>query len=124
MPAQAARRPVYTPLRIFSGQFGLLVIAIIRTEAVNLSFAGKPKQFRLLRVGAPITIKGRLGKPKMGVDIAKATLQLAVSVALGAFLQPLAALLPLVGAGLAKDANCGALVGQAQARGAPVGRPG
>ena len=60
----------------------------------------------------------------MGVDIAKATLQLAVSVALGAFLQPLAALLPLVGAGLAKDANCGALVGQAQARGAPVGRPG
>jgi hypothetical protein len=92
----------------------------LKNETVNLAFAGKPKKFRLLRVGAPITIKGRLEKPKMGVDIAKAAPQLALSVALGAFLQPLAALLPFIGSGLAKDADCGALVAQAQARGAPV----
>ena len=95
----------------------------LKNETVDLAFAGKPKKFRLLRVGAPITIKGRLEKPKMGVDIAKAAPQIAVSVALGAFLQPLAAILPFVGSGLAKDADCGALVAQAQARGAPMRRP-
>ena len=71
----------------------------LKNETVNLSFAGKPKKFRLLRVGAPITIKGRLDKPKVGVDLAKAAPQIAVSVALGAFLQPLAAILPFVGSG-------------------------
>lgn len=92
----------------------------LRNETVNLTFAGKPKKFRLIRVGAPITIKGRLEKPKLGVDIAKAAPQLAVSVAIGAFLQPLAAILPFLGAGLAKDADCAALTAQARARGAPV----
>ena len=43
------------------------------------------------------------------VDVAKAAPQLAVSVALGAFLQPLAPILPFLGAGLAKDADCAAL---------------
>lgn len=94
----------------------------LKNETVNLRFAGKPKKFRLLRVGAPITVKGTLEKPKLGVDIAKAAPQIAASVAIGAFLQPLAAILPFLGPGLAKDADCGRLTAQAQARGAPVRR--
>jgi hypothetical protein len=96
----------------------------LRNETIDLTFAGKPKKFRLLRIGAPITVKGRLEKPKLGIDIAKAAPQIAASVAIGAFLQPLAAILPFIGPGLAKDADCGALTAQAQARGAPVARRG
>jgi hypothetical protein len=94
----------------------------LRDETMNLVFSGKPKKFRLLRIGAPITIKGSLSAPKPGVDIVKAAPQLAVATALGAFVAPLAAVLPFVGPGLAKDANCAALVGEAEARGAPVAR--
>ena len=94
----------------------------LRDETMNLAFAGRPKKFRLIRIGAPITVKGSLEQPKFGVDIAKAAPQAAASVALGAFLSPLAAVLPFIGPGLAKDADCASLIGQAQARGAPVGR--
>jgi len=94
----------------------------LRDETVNLAFAGRPKKFRLIRIGAPITVKGSLEQPKFGVNIAKAAPQAAVAVALGAFVSPLAAILPFVGSGLAKDADCASLIGQAQTRGAPVGR--
>ena len=46
--------------------------------------------------------------------------QAAGAVALGAVLSPLAVVLPFIDAGLAKDANCGALMAQGQAEGAPV----
>jgi len=94
----------------------------LRDETVNLAFAGRPKKFRLIRIGAPITVKGSLEQPKFGVNIVKAAPQAAVSVALGVFATPVAAILPFLGSGLAKDADCASLIGQAQARGAPVGR--
>ncbi len=94
----------------------------LRDETLNLAFAGKPKKFRLIRVGAPITIKGSLEKPKLGVDVAKAAPQAAASVLLGALVSPLAAILPFIGPGLAKDANCASLTAQAEARGAPLRR--
>jgi AsmA family protein len=94
----------------------------LRDETMNLAFAGKPKKFRLLRIGAPITVKGSLGQPKFGVAIAKAAPQAAASVALGVLAAPVAAVLPFIHPGLAKDADCASLVSQAEARGAPVGR--
>jgi hypothetical protein len=42
------------------------------------------------------------------------------AVALGAFLSPVAAILPFVDVGLAKNADCAGLTAQAQAQGAPV----
>jgi uncharacterized protein involved in outer membrane biogenesis len=94
----------------------------LRDETLNLTLSGKPKKFRLIHIGAPITLKGSLSAPKAGVDIVKAAPQLAAATALGALVAPLAVILPFVGPGLAKDADCAALVGQAEARGAPVGR--
>jgi hypothetical protein len=41
-------------------------------------------------------------------------------VVLGALLTPLAALLPFVDPGLAKDANCASLLAAGKAQGAPV----
>lgn len=92
----------------------------LRNETLNLSLSGKPKHFRLIRLAAPITLKGRLDNPKMGVDIGKALPQLGISAALGALVSPLAVLLPFISPG-AKGADCGALLAEARADGAPVG---
>jgi hypothetical protein len=94
----------------------------LRNETMNLALYGKNKKFRLIRIAAPITVKGSLASPKAGVDIAKAAPQAGIAVALGALLAPLAAVLPFIGPPLAKDADCAALIAQARARGAPVRR--
>jgi hypothetical protein len=43
-------------------------------------------------------------------------------VALGALINPFASLLATIDPGLAKDANCGAVLTQAKEKGAPVSR--
>ena len=47
----------------------------LRSENLNFVLNGKPKKFRLVRINAPITIRGGLTSPKVGVDIAKAAPQ-------------------------------------------------
>jgi hypothetical protein len=93
----------------------------LRDETLNLALNGEPKHFRLIRIAAPITLKGRLDDPKLGIDIRKALPQVGAAVALGAVASPFAAILPFVGLGTATDANCGALLAEAAANGAPVG---
>jgi uncharacterized protein involved in outer membrane biogenesis len=92
----------------------------LKNEQLNLALSGKPKHFRLIRVAAPITLKGRFSHPQLGVDIGKAAPQLGVAAALGAVVSPLAAILPFISAGTAKDADCGALLAEAATDGAPV----
>ncbi len=91
----------------------------LRDEALNLQLNGKPKKFRLVRIGAPITVKGQLASPKFGVDVGKAAGQLVVSGILGAVVAPLSALLPFVNPGLAKNADCAALIHDADLPDAP-----
>jgi len=90
----------------------------LRNETINLQLSGKPKKFRLVRIGAPITVHGPLIAPKFGVDVGKAAGQLAIGALLGAVVAPLAAILPFVNPGLAKNADCAALMSEARARGA------
>jgi AsmA family protein len=92
----------------------------LKNETVDMSLMGTPKKFRIGRLKAPIEISGSLQAPKVGVDAGKALPQAGIGVALGALVAPLAAILPFVNPGLADDANCGALVAEAKARGAPV----
>jgi uncharacterized protein involved in outer membrane biogenesis len=89
-------------------------------ETMDLSFKGRPKKFRLVRVAAPITVSGALRSPKFGVDVGAAAAQTGIGVALGALLTPLAAVLPFVDPGLGKDANCMGLLQEAQVGRAPV----
>ena len=89
-------------------------------ESLNLAFTGKPKSFRLIRIKAPITVTGPLRSPKFGVNAGSAAVQAGAGLALGAFLSPIALILPFVDPGLAKDANCIGLIQQAQVRGTPV----
>jgi len=89
-------------------------------ETMDLVFKGQPKKLRAVRLIAPITVGGRLAEPKFGVQPAGAVAQAGVAVALGALLGPLAAILPFVDPGLAKDANCQALFAEARQSDAPV----
>jgi uncharacterized protein involved in outer membrane biogenesis len=86
----------------------------LRTEALDLSLRGQPKEARLLRLRTPITLRGSLLQPKIGVQPGKLAAQAGGAIALGVLLTPLAAVLAFVDGGLAKDTNCAALIGQAE----------
>ncbi|HEX3942496.1 MAG TPA: hypothetical protein VHW69_00270, partial [Rhizomicrobium sp.] len=86
---------------------------------MNLTIQGEPKHLRLLHVHAPITITGPIDNPKIGVDAGKALPQGGLAAAL-AFLSPVAALLPFVDPGLAKDANCSAVIAEGRKNGTPI----
>ena len=92
----------------------------LRTETINLALQGHPKKFQLIRLNAPITLSGKLRSPKIGVKAGQAAGQVVAAVALGALVSPLAAILPFVDVGLAKNADCAGLIAQAAAKGAPV----
>jgi uncharacterized protein involved in outer membrane biogenesis len=91
----------------------------LRDETMNLELQGKPKNFQLVRLRAPITVTGSLAHPELGVKAGPAVGQGGIAAALG-FLNPLAAILAFIDPGLAKDANCGPLLATAKAQGAPV----
>ncbi|HEY4941952.1 MAG TPA: AsmA family protein [Rhizomicrobium sp.] len=91
----------------------------LNNETLNLVVQGKPKEFRIGRVRAPLLITGPLAHPHIGIRAQDAILQGGIAVALGALFPP-AAILPFVDPGLAKDANCTAILTQAHAQGAPT----
>jgi uncharacterized protein involved in outer membrane biogenesis len=89
-------------------------------ESMNLELKGHPKKFTVGHLNAPIEVKGPLVAPRFSLNGGKIAAQAGAGVALGALLSPLAAILPFVDPGLAKNANCSALVAeQAQVK-APV----
>lgn len=94
----------------------------LRSERIDFRIAGHPKEARLIRLMAPVTIRGPVVDPQLGVEPSRAIAQGGIAAALGALVTPLAAILPFVDLGLAKDAACGALIAQAGKQGAPVGK--
>ena len=92
----------------------------LRDETMNLLIDGDTKKPRLLRLWSPITIQGSLRAPKPGVKAGSIIAQGGIAAALGALINPIAALLPFVDPGLAKDADCGALISAAGRQGAAV----
>jgi uncharacterized protein involved in outer membrane biogenesis len=90
------------------------------TEQLSFRIQGYPKSFKLIRLRSPVLIGGTLADPHVGIQAGGAVAQGGLAVLLGAVLSPLAAILPFVDPGLAKDANCTALLSGAKAQGAPV----
>jgi len=88
----------------------------LKSEDIDLSLRGEPKEVRLLRLRAPIDLRGTLLHPRIGLDARKALVQAGGAAALGALLTPVAAVLAFVDRGLAKDANCAALLGPPERR--------
>ncbi len=94
----------------------------LQNERMNLRIDGDSKKPRLVRLFIPITIKGPFMAPKVGLDASGAVAQGGVAAALGALVSPLAAILPFVTGGEAKDADCASLVAEARSDGQPRSR--
>jgi uncharacterized protein involved in outer membrane biogenesis len=88
-------------------------------ETLDLRLQGQPKHFQIFRLRAPITVRGSLQHPAIGVDAGQAAVQGAIGLGLGA-VNPLAAILAFVDLGLAKNADCAGLMNTAKAQGTPV----
>jgi uncharacterized protein involved in outer membrane biogenesis len=82
----------------------------LRDERMHLSIRGQPKEPRLIRFAAPITIEGPLRSPRVGIDAGSAAGQTGVAALLASIVAPVAALLPFVDAGLAHNADCSELL--------------
>jgi len=89
------------------------------TEDLDLTLNGQPKKFRFFRIKSPIELGGTLSKPKVGLKPGNTPGQVALATALGVLATPLASVLAFVDPGLAKDADCGELLAEAQRQGAP-----
>ena len=81
----------------------------LANEKLNLAIQGHPKKFHLLRVKAPIKIKGHVLKPTFELESGHLVTQGGIAAALGTVLTPLAAVLAFVDPGLAKNQNCAEL---------------
>lgn len=92
----------------------------LRRERLDLSIYGHPKQFRILRVKAPILITGTLLHPKVGIKPGSVIAQGAIAAILGAIATPFAAIAAFVDPGLAKNPSCQALLAEAHREGAPL----
>ena len=90
----------------------------LKDESLKLVFKGKAKKFRLVRLNAPIVIGGHLTRPVFGVDPGPALAQGGAGAALGAVSAGLA-VLPFLNLSGAPDADCAALMAEAQQHGAP-----
>jgi uncharacterized protein involved in outer membrane biogenesis len=84
------------------------------SEKLDLTLQGQPKKFHLVRVRAPVDIKGQLTKPTFGPDKGQLIKQGGIAAALGTLLTPVAAVLAFVDPGLAKDQDCSQLLAQAR----------
>ncbi len=85
-------------------------------EKLDLTLQGEPKKLRLIRMRAPVDIRGDLLKPAVRLETGQALKQGAIAATLGTLVTPLAAVLAFVDPGLAKDQNCAQLLAQANSR--------
>jgi uncharacterized protein involved in outer membrane biogenesis len=83
------------------------------SETLDLVIRGRPKSLRLLRLRSPLLVRGTMAHPSLDIQAAHSVLQAAEAVALGVVLTPPAAVLAFIDPGLAKDANCAALLASA-----------
>jgi uncharacterized protein involved in outer membrane biogenesis len=83
-------------------------------ETLNLRIDGESKKPRLLRVWAPITVRGALTAPSVGVDVGAVVRQGGLAGLLSTVAAPISALFAFVDPGLAEDADCGGLIAGAR----------
>jgi hypothetical protein len=92
----------------------------LNSEKIAFRLQGHPKKPQLIRLVAPVTLNGSLAAPKLSVETGRALTQGGFAAALATLVSPIAAVLPFIDAGLAKDAQCAALLADASREGAPV----
>ncbi|MGD0959377.1 MAG: AsmA family protein, partial [Methylomonas sp.] len=86
----------------------------LKDEALDAEVEAHPKDFSLLSARTPITVGGTLKNPSIGLDTKELALRGASAAVLGAFLSPLAAIIPFIELGLGKDSDCRELIQEAR----------
>lgn len=86
----------------------------LKRETIKAKLDAKPKDSSLFAIQIPITVTGKLKTPSLGLDSKKAGEKGALAVALGTLLTPFVALLPFIEKGEAQNADCRALIANAQ----------
>lgn len=84
-------------------------------ERYDLTLNAKSKRPSILALRGPIVVQGTFKSPRVHPAVGPIAARLGASVALGAALTPIAALLPLIDVGGNADADCGALINEAAA---------
>ena len=91
----------------------------LNDETLKMTFKGKPKKFRLVKLNAPIQVGGHLSAPTFGIDAGPVVAQGGIGALLSTVSAPLLAL-PFLNLHGAPDANCAGLLAQESAQGAPT----
>lgn len=86
----------------------------LNDEMLDINIEGRPKALRLGRLRTPINIRGTLRHPSVGISTPAALKQAGVAAALGTLVTPIAAVLAFIDPGLAKNADCAALINEAE----------
>lgn len=98
---------------LISGRGG----ADLDTEDLDLTLHGSPKHMTV-GLHSDVAIKGTLRHPQMSLAGHGALAQTGAAAALGAVLTPVAAVLAFINPGLAQDADCAALLAEADTKAA------
>lgn len=86
----------------------------LRSEQMDLRIKTQPKDSSIFTVRTPITVKGSLAEPSIGVEKGALAARGAAAIALGALLTPVASILAFIEPGLGKDSDCAALLNEVQ----------
>ncbi|MGZ4968384.1 MAG: AsmA family protein [Methylobacter sp.] len=86
----------------------------LKDETLDIKVEAHPKDFSIGSARTPITVTGRLKHPTVGLDPKQLAARTAGAVVLGAFLTPVAAIIPFIELGLGKDSDCHGLIEQAR----------
>lgn len=87
----------------------------LRTESIDAEVEAHPKDNSILAARTPLTIKGPLKKPNIGIAPGKLAAK-GAGAALLAVLNPLAAVIPFIDPGDGEDTDCRGLIREVRAR--------
>lgn len=82
----------------------------LKDEGLDLVIRPHPKDVSLFSLRSPILVQGSFKKPRVMPDAGTLAARVGAATALGVVLTPLAALIPLIEAGLGKDSDCHGLM--------------
>ena len=95
----------------------------LKNEAMDIRAEAHPKDQSLLSLRTPLTVKGTMKKPSIGIDPTNLAAKGGIAAALGVIFPPLA-IIPFIELGTGEDSDCRDLIAQAKANGAkPVQAP-
>ena len=89
------------------------------SETIELALHGQPKHHHLMRLQAPVLVRGTLSHPSLGMQGGNGAAQTTKAIAVGIARAPLE-ILGFVDADLAKNADCASLLQSAKNQGVPV----